>query len=74
MKIESRRIESQTATAVTTSMPEEHDARRHELPQRVHGEQRRVEDGDAGAVHRVRGERVVARDAQLADDEQRACR
>ena len=40
------------------------------MPERVHGEERGVEDGDACAIHRIRGEGIVARHAQLADQQQ----
>src|SRR5207244_2147027 len=53
--------------------PAEDDRRRGEVPQRIRGKERRVEDGHARAVQRVRRELVVARHAQLAEaDERRA--
>src|SRR5207237_1298702 len=52
----------------------EDDRGRGEVPERMRREEGRVEDGDAGAVERVRGELVAARHAHLAGGDERGPR
>ena len=78
MNSDSRRIDSSTASAVTSAEQAERHRRRDQVPQRVRGEEGREQDRDRRRVERVRGHRILARRLQLAHDQQRdrrrACR
>ena len=78
MNSDSRRIESSTASAVTTASSANVTRRRDQVPQRVRGKERREQDRDGRRVERVGGRRIVARRLHLAQHEQpdgdRRCR
>ena len=71
MKSESRRIDSSTATTVTSASSANVGDGGDQIPQRVRGEERGEQDRDRRRVERVRGDGVLARGFQLADDQQR---